>query len=164
MLVWIMSRSHILDTPYSPFPMMHTSPPSGFAPRFTIVGCCIDAGGKILILKRALHKPQGGTWGLPAGKVDPTDKNSDQTCIREVFEETGIQLEPGILENPRKWYVVIGDLSFIWICYHVCFSTIPEVTLHDDEHTDFGWHTIPEMLKMDLIDDLDGTLIALYKL
>lgn len=142
--------------------MMYTSPPPDFTPRFTIVGCCIDVNGKVLILKRAPHKPQGETWGLPAGKIDPTDKNSNQTCIREVFEETGIQLETRILGNPKRWYVVIGDLAFVWICYRVCFLTIPEVTLHDEEHTDFGWFTIPEMLEMDLIDDLDATLAEFY--
>lgn len=141
--------------------MLHSTPPPGFDPRFTIVGGCIEADGKILILKRAAHKPQGGTWGLPAGKADP-DESLEETAMREIFEETGIQLEREILGSPRIWYVVLPYVSFVWVVFTVRLSDAPAVILHDDEHAESGWFTPEEALGMELIDDLPETIVEMY--
>jgi hypothetical protein len=34
-----------------------------FNPKFEVVSCFIEVEGRILLLHRADHKPQGNTWG-----------------------------------------------------------------------------------------------------
>ena len=50
--------------------MIHLEKPSGFAPKFEVTSCFLDFAGKILFLERAPGKPQAGTWGVIAGKLD----------------------------------------------------------------------------------------------
>ena len=141
--------------------MLHSTPPPGFTPRFTIVGGCLEAHGKILILKRAAHKPQGKMWGLPAGKANPGE-SLEETAVREVWEETGVVLESGSLRDPRVWYVVLPYISFVWVVFTIQLTETPVVTLHDDEHVDYGWFTPVELLGKELIDDLPETIMELY--
>lgn len=51
----------------------------------------IEQGGKLLLLQRA-HQPWRGSWNLPAGYVE-VDEPPEQAAIREVREETGLEIE-----------------------------------------------------------------------
>ena len=58
-----------------------------------VVGCFLEYDGKFVLLLRHVHKADGGTWGLPAGKVEPGE--SDETAmLRELYEETGYKALP----------------------------------------------------------------------
>ncbi len=46
---------------------------------------------KLLFLKRNSQKPQGNTWGVPAGKIEK-DESKEDALVREVFEETNINI------------------------------------------------------------------------
>lgn len=143
--------------------MLHSTPPPGFESRFTVVGACLEKDGKVLLLKRAAHKPQGGTWCLPAGKSE-AGEDPEEALVREVYEETGITLDKGRLGPPRTWYVVWPDSSFVWTVFRVGMDGDELITLRADEHEAYQWATPREALDIELIEDQDETFIQLYGL
>lgn len=80
-----------------------------------IVGCFLEYNGKFLILLRQSHKPNGNTWGLPAGKVEENENERD-AVVREVYEETGYKLKDRdlhILEVLRLIMKINMTLAYI---------------------------------------------------
>jgi len=60
------------------------------------VGAIItDDTGRLLLIKRG-HEPEEGRWSLPGGRVKPGESDRD-ALVREVREETGLDVEPGRL-------------------------------------------------------------------
>ncbi|MBF6340654.1 NUDIX domain-containing protein [Nocardia abscessus] len=56
-----------------------------------VVGAVVQHGGRVLLLQRPADDFMGGIWELPSGKVDPGEA-IDQALIREVKEETGLEV------------------------------------------------------------------------
>lgn len=55
--------------------------------------------GKILLTKRPAHKPHGGYWEFPGGKIDQ-DESPHQSLQRELKEELAIDISIGpVLET-----------------------------------------------------------------
>ena len=55
----------------------------------------IEQNNKLLLLQRA-HEPWAGSWMIPAGYVE-ADEDPKDAAKREVFEETGLDVELGDL-------------------------------------------------------------------
>jgi 8-oxo-dGTP diphosphatase len=49
----------------------------------------IDRDGRVLLARRPEHKPMGGLWEFPGGKVEPGE-TPEAALIRELHEELGI--------------------------------------------------------------------------
>lgn len=64
----------------------------------------IVENGKILLVKRDTE-PFKGMWALPGGRLDG-DETLEECCIREVIEESGLEVEilllVGIYSDPRR--------------------------------------------------------------
>lgn len=82
---------------------------------------------KVLLIKRK-NEPYKDCWALPGGFLEPNETVID-CCIREVAEETGIDLKSskfekafniGIYDNPDRdpRQRTISILSVATICYH----------------------------------------------
>ena len=116
-----------------------------------IVGCFLEYDGKFLILLRHAHKPDGGTWGLPAGKVEPGE-SGEQAMIRELREETGYHAASDELEH-------LGDFPFtssrgeqyVFGAYRVKLADMHAITIEETAHADHKWVTAEEC---DARDDL----------
>ncbi len=68
------------------------------------VGAIItDRAGRLLLIKRG-HEPETGRWSLPGGRVEPGETDQ-QAVVREVREETGLEVSCGALvgavQRPR---------------------------------------------------------------
>src|SRR5262249_61453174 len=72
-------------------------------PRIPCVGATITAGGRILLIRRG-HEPEAGRWSLPGGRIE-AGETDEQALVREVREETGLDVVPGPLigavDRPR---------------------------------------------------------------
>ena len=55
-----------------------------------VVGCIVEYNGKILLAKRGIE-PRLNFWNLPCGFLE-MNENVEDGAIREVYEETGLQV------------------------------------------------------------------------
>jgi 8-oxo-dGTP diphosphatase len=122
-----------------------------------IVGCFLEFDGKFLILLRHVHKPNGGTWGLPAGKVEPGESD-EAAIIRELSEETGYQAKANELEH-------LGDFEFkeespyIFSTFRIKLKAKPKTILEDSSHQAVNWVDAKTCSQIpNLIHDLNDLL------
>jgi 8-oxo-dGTP pyrophosphatase MutT (NUDIX family) len=143
--------------------MIHKNKPDDFHPKFEVVSCYIENNGKILLLHRQDHKPEGNTWGLPAGKID-AGENEFTAMLREIAEETGIKAKAEELEYLDKVYVKYPDYHFIYHMFRLALSKCPEVKINNQEHKEYKWLKVEDALRLELIRDLDECIKISYKL
>ncbi len=58
-------------------------------------GLAYDDEGRLLLVQRA-NDPGRGRWSLPGGRVEPGEDDA-AALVREMREETGLDVEPGPL-------------------------------------------------------------------
>ncbi|MBU6390129.1 NUDIX hydrolase [Patescibacteria group bacterium] len=143
--------------------MMYKQKPDGFRSEFDIVSCFVEYNGEILLLHRRDHKPDGNTWGVPAGKVDSGEEPL-QAIARELQEETGIMAQPKDLIYFGKSYVRYPNFDFIYYVFHLPLKDRPRVMIRPDEHKDSIWVEPQKALKMNLIQDEDESIRIFYKI
>ena len=137
--------------------------PENFSPKFEVSACFLENNGEILLLHRHNDKPQGGTWGIIAGKLD-ADENSLDTIIRESFEEIGVKLNKDNISYFSSACVRYDKYDFIYHMYHTVLGKRPEIILNPSEHTDYLWVSPEISLTMNLIQDQDKCTKIFYKI
>lgn len=140
--------------------MLYTTKPEVFDPKFDVVSCFVEYKGRILLLHRQDHKPQGNTYGVPAGKVD-AGEDIWTTVRREIEEETWLQdLD---IQYFAKTYVKYPEYDFHYHMFHVKLTEEPSITTNPKEHK---WHIRKhphEVILMDnLIEDEDVCVKMFY--
>jgi mutator protein MutT len=139
----------------------------GFNPKFIVVGCHLECNGKILLLRRQKNKDNGGKWSTPAGKVD-SGETEGEAIVREVFEETGIELDSGRLSFIERSYVRFPTFDFLYVFFkYVLESDMPpKISLSQSEHTEYRWMTPKEALDLgdELMQDEDYCIKRTYRL
>ena len=143
--------------------MIHLTKPETFNPRFEVVSCFLEDEGKILLLHRHNHKPEGDSWGVPAGKVDEGE-SIDGAMVRELFQETGYQVREDELRYIQKVYVKYPTFDFIYRIYHLPLSQKRAIMIASSEHKGYEWAVPAEALQKNLIRDLDTCIKLFYKL
>ncbi len=109
------------------------------------VGAIIMSGDKILLVRRA-NPPMQGEWSLPGGLVE-TGETTQEAVVREVVEETGLQVEPvklaevfeRILRDPQgrvEYHFVLLD--------YLCHVTSGDAHAASDV-TDVRWAKLDEL-------------------
>jgi ADP-ribose pyrophosphatase YjhB (NUDIX family) len=109
-----------------------------------------DTREKVLLTRRA----DNGQWCLPGGGME-AGESASEACLREVKEETGLDVEikrlVGVYSNPnflgeyadgKKIHIVTMNFEAI--------RTNGVLTLND-EVTEFGYFSAPEIASLDLI-------------
>lgn len=132
----------------SKLPIVFTKPPEGFLSKRNIAGIFCDRNGKFLFLLRQPNKSNGNTWGIPGGKVNK-DESPKWGAIRELIEETGIELGENEVKEVGKVYVRdpnYGDFTY-WMFYTKCASQ-NEVVINKEEHQEARWLTFKEALQL----------------
>ena len=143
--------------------MISKTKPKNFKKKFDVVGCFMECQSEILLLQRLDSKPQGGTWGIPGGKVD-VGEDLVIAITREVREETGLSAEPHQYEYFDKFYVRYPEFDFIYHIFYLPFESKPQVNINTTEHKNIAWKIPAESLKLNLIPDGDYCIKAFYKL
>ena len=145
--------------------MIYHTEPEGFSKKFEVSSIFLEHNETILLLHRHDHKPQGNTWSLPAGKLEPGESPTE-AIIRELKEETGIEISNEGLRSICSVFVRFEKYDFIYHMYAYPLSgdTKPEVLLEDDAHKAFVWITPQEALQMNLIQDEDVCIKLAYNI
>jgi 8-oxo-dGTP pyrophosphatase MutT (NUDIX family) len=128
-----------------------------FNPKFDVASCIIEYDGKILFLKRQKNKPQPNKYSLPAGKIE-NDESVEDGIIREVFEETGINLKKDKVKYLKKRYVQYTNYQFIYHSFFYKLDNMPIIKINEVEDQEYKWVDIKEVLSLDLIQDEDKCL------
>jgi 8-oxo-dGTP diphosphatase len=136
--------------------------PKDFSPTAEVVSCYLKKDDKLLFLKRNAQKPQGNTWGVPAGKMEKNESKED-ALIREVYEETNINILNEDLEYLKTVFVKYPNFDFIFHMYINKSSPNTDfLKINQKEHTEFKWLTIPQAKKYDLIPGEDTCLELIF--
>jgi ADP-ribose pyrophosphatase YjhB (NUDIX family) len=110
------------DAPIRPGSGRADCPVCGFAayanPVPAACAICVDAEGRVLLARRA-REPSKGLWDLPGGFLDEGEEPLE-ALVRELSEETGLEIEPArLLGIWSDWY---GDgpgarstLVLVWV-------------------------------------------------
>jgi 8-oxo-dGTP pyrophosphatase MutT (NUDIX family) len=141
--------------------MVFLNRPSDFDPKLEIVSCFCEAAGKILLLHRHEHKPQGNTWGVPAGKIEEGEDLA-RAMVRELYEETQLLINPDTLFLFDTVYVRYAEFDFVYHLFHTRLPDPVEITINPTEHTAFLWVTPHQSLSMNLIQDEDACIRHFY--
>ncbi len=141
--------------------MLYKEKPEGYKPKFEIAGCLIEYDKKIVLLHRQDHKPQGNTWGVPAGKRD-TGEDLSATIAREVREETGIEISSSKFTLLQTYYTRFVEYDFTYHQFFISLPNEPRIHIRPQEHKAFIWITPQEALALPLIEDLPELLKIHY--
>jgi len=84
-------------------------------PKVGATAVVVDGDGRVLTMRR----PSGG-WCLPGGNADPGE-GPEETVVREVREETGLDIDPVELVGayelpPRSGYDPHGAVTLVYRC------------------------------------------------
>jgi 8-oxo-dGTP diphosphatase len=117
-----------------------------------VVGCFLEFDDRFIILLRHSHKPDGNTWGLPSGKVEPNESDED-AVLREVYEETGYKPNPTELQHIGNYeFVSSSDKPYAYVTYRIKLKEKHQLTLEVAAHADYEWVNAEECYaKADLI-------------
>lgn len=137
--------------------------PSSFIPTLSAVGCFIQRYNEILLLKRASHKAEGNTWGIPGGKVESSETPL-QAILREVKEETGILIDSEKAKDIGTNYLYLSNKRVAFHMYHLWLNKDkPEIILSADEHVDYRWVSVETALQMDLMPGEIESFVRYYQ-
>lgn len=141
---------------------LYTSPPVDFSSKMSVVLCYLEWEGKVLFLLTQPGKSQGMTWSVPGGKVEKNEKGED-ALAREMFEETGIQINPRETSQVATFFARGSGIDFLITLYRVCRKgPQPHVRLNPVEHTEFLWISPQKALELPLMEGADECLKSVY--
>jgi 8-oxo-dGTP pyrophosphatase MutT (NUDIX family) len=136
--------------------------PKEFDAKFEVVSCFLEHDGKILLLHRQDSKPQGNTWGVPAGKVDEGETRED-ALVRELEQETGNAYSACPIYF-KTVFVRYGNYDFIYHIYYMQLAEKISIEINPKEHKDYCWVSPEEALKLRLIEDEDACIKMFYNI
>lgn len=112
--------------------------------------------GKVLILRESSKYIDGanvGKYDVVGGRIKPGQR-FDESLLREVKEETGLEVRIGRPFFVNEWRPVVKDEPWQIVgTFFECFSDTDKVILSED-HEDFQWIDPRDYKKYNLIENL----------
>lgn len=128
-------------------PLLPSSPPA--ARPIIGVGAVVFNGDKILLIKRG-KPPREDEWSLPGGKQELGECTID-TMIREVLEETGLNVIPGPLLDVIDFIERTDDtINFHYTLIDYLAETTDNQPRAGSDAKDARFFTLDEALKLTL--------------
>ena len=119
----------------------------GTEPLLMPCACAVvrDLQGRVLLHRRG----DSGLWGLPAGGMELGER-IDRTCVREVREETGLEVRPlrltGFYTGPQQRSTYPnGDQVWLAVACFLCDVEGGELRPDGIESLDVGWFELDEL-------------------
>ena len=110
-----------------------------------VVSAFIERDGKIILVRRPLHKKRGGLWEFPGGKVEEGE-TYNEAIVRELKEELALTVVPrDILAKITYSY---NDEVIELILIRVEIKNEPQLK----EHQELIWIPLKEAFKLDLCE------------
>lgn len=145
--------------------MIFLEKPENWNPNFDIVSCFVIVDNKFVVLKRLENKSEGGKWGIPAGKKDITDKSLVEAVNREVFEETGLELDISNADFQKSVFVRYDSgIDFAFHMFTKYLDSMPEIKISPSESSEFRWIEPLESLKLHSVTDFDGCVKLIFQI
>jgi len=109
-----------------------------------------ETGAKILLVRRA----DNGQWCLPAGGMDPGERIAE-TCVREVREETGLEVRVtrliGVYSSPDVVIQYVDRGPFQIVAAHFEAEVTGGGPATSDETTDLAFFALAEIDSLDVM-------------
>jgi 8-oxo-dGTP pyrophosphatase MutT (NUDIX family) len=105
-----------------------------------------DEGLEVLLCGRSSDR----LWALPKGTPEPGE-TLEQTALREVREETGVEVEQeGTVGEIKYWFSrpQEGVRYFKTVRHYLMRPIGGDTTLHDHEFDDVRWFPVQEALRL----------------
>ena len=103
-----------------------------------------SAGGPQLVLGKRRRERDGVTWSLPKGTPNP-DESTEETALREVTEETGLEVRILAPVGPIEYFFVqSGTRIHKTVHYFLMEATGGDLSRHDHEFEDVRWIDLHE--------------------
>jgi bis(5'-nucleosidyl)-tetraphosphatase len=82
-------------------------------------------------------------WGFPKGHVEGKE-TEEETCIREVYEETGLVIKPheGFREYDKY---KVAENTYKEVIFFIADATTQEVVIDQDEVEEYRWAPFQEI-------------------
>ena len=108
-----------------------------------------DEQGRLLMIKRG-HDPGAGLWSIPGGRIEPGETD-EQALVRELLEETNLQVKVGIFVGRVQREGLGGAVIDI----RDYAATVAGGTLRPgDDAADARWVTAAELARMEVTEGL----------
>ena len=115
-------------------------------PRASTAAFILNDKGELLVARRG-KEPAKGTLDLPGGFVD-NDENAEQGMVREIKEETGLDIDPDTVEYqfsiPNVYHYSGMDIHTLDL-YFLCHITGEAEVKADDDAAELQWVPLREV-------------------
>jgi len=140
--------------------MLYQKEPKNFNPKLEAAGCFVKCDGKILLLHRQDSRPEGNTWGMPAGKIH-VGETPLAVAVREIKEETSLNIPVDQIKLIGKTFITMSTYDEIFYFFETTVPSQEGVKTDPNEHKAFAWISPKDALDLDLIEGLSSG-IKLY--
>ncbi len=114
-----------------------------------------DDNGRLLLVKRG-HEPGAGLWSLPGGRIEPGETDAE-ALVREMREETGLEVEPGPLLGAVRRPAGDGDVIDI---RDYAATITGGALIPGDDAANARWVTVAELDSLAITDGLVEALTS----
>lgn len=129
-----------------------------------VVHAAIWHNGKILLCQRLAPGFHQYYWSDPGGKVEKTDIFPINSLIREVKEETGLDISSEIINFIDSFIYDERQIkTFVFEIYLPGFHLKDLKNTEPAKHSDWQWFTIKEALELKLLPSVKFYLEGFYR-